>query len=145
MGVQLFSFTPDWPFLSASPCTEFFQKSFCKHLVFAPPQTVGHQITTLRTCLCFTDNNTTSTLNCNIVSEQNHSFWSRQGHLPPPFLAVHLLAVVSIDVEWCPNPLKEHVGTVCISFSHLRERPQPSLFSGIPCPLSVQLQPQPLA
>lgn len=74
------------------------------------------------------------------VSEQNCSFWSRLGHLPPLF-AVHLLAVVSMDVEWCPNPLKAHVGTVCISFSHLGERPQPSLFTGIPCPLSVQPQP----
>lgn len=62
-----------------------------------------------------------------------------------PFSAVHLLAVVSVDVEWAPNPLKVHVGTVCISFSHLGERPQPSLFTGIPCPLSVQPQPKALA
>lgn len=61
------------------------------------------------------------------------------------FFALHLLAVVSLDVEWCPNPLKAHVGTVCISFSHLGERTQPSLFTGIPCPLSLQPQPNALA
>lgn len=71
---------------------------------------------------------------------------SRRGHLPPIlFAAVHLLAVVSMDVEWRPNPLKAHVGTVCISFSHLEERPQPSPFTGIPCPLSAQPQPKALA
>lgn len=62
-----------------------------------------------------------------------------------PFFAVGLSAVVSVDVEWAPNPLKEHVGTVCISFSHLGERPQPFLFTGIPCPLSAQPQPKALA
>lgn len=71
-------------------------------------------------------------------------FWPKLGHLPP-LSAVHLLAVVSMDVEWCPNPLKAHVGTVCISFSHLGERPQPFLFTGIPCPLSLQPQPTALA
>lgn len=76
--------------------------------------------------------------------KQNCSFLYRSGHLPPLF-AVHLLAVVSMDVEWCPNPLKVHVGTVCISFSHLGERPQPSLFTGIPSPHSVQPQPTALA
>lgn len=66
------------------------------------------------------------------------------GHLPPLF-AVHLLAVVGMDVEWCPNPFKMHVGTVCISFSDLGERPEPSLFTGIPCPLSVEPLPTALA
>lgn len=83
---------------------------------------------------------------CDHRKFQNCSLRSRRGHLPPIlFAAVHLLAVVSMDVEWCPNPLKAHVGTVCISFSHLEERPQPSPFTGIPCPLSVQPQPKALA
>lgn len=76
-------------------------------------------------------------------------FLVQTGTLASPFFffffAVHLLAVVGMDVEWCPNPLKAHVGTVCISFSHLGERPQPSLFTGIPRPLSVQPQPKALA
>lgn len=85
-----------------------------------------------------------SLLTAEIFSEVELLFWPKLGHLPP-LSAVHLLAVVSMDVEWCPNPLKAHVGTVCISFSHLGERPQPFLFTGIPCPLSLQPQPTALA
>lgn len=89
----------------------------------------------------FSPNKHTTSPESHRILQQNRSLKT----IVSPFSAVHLLAVVSVDVEWAPNPLKVHVGTVCISFSHLGERPQPSLFTGIPCPLSVQPQPKALA
>lgn len=113
----------------------------------SPPTFTTHQIPSLTT-RTFTFSLSVQTHEFHFqprkVSERSCSFCSRLGHLPPLF-AVHLLAVVSMDVEWRPNPLKAHVGTVCISFSHLGERPRPSLFTGIPRPLSVQPQPTALA
>lgn len=140
MGVQLLSFTPGSAFISASPHTEVFQWSFCNRLIFTPT----HQTATARTRisrLLFPKQTHNFSTHPQTVLQQNRPLKA----LVSPFFAVRLSAVVSVDVEWAPNPLKEHVGTVCISFSHLGERPQPSLFTGIPCPLSVQPQPKALA
>lgn len=131
--------TPHW-ILSVGPLSSF--------LISSSPPTFTHQIASLRSCISglhfHLTGQKTRTHNFHFQLQKDYSVWSSPGHLPL-LSAVHLLAVVSMDVEWCPNPLKAHVGTVCISFSHLGERPQPSLFTGIPCPLSVQPQPRALA
>ncbi len=145
-----FLVSPQALFSSASPHTEFFQLGFCHHfdLIFTPHvyNSSNHIVKNMHFTFTLIVQTVTHKFHSQPqkLSEQNCSFWSSLRHLPPLF-AVHLLVVVSMDVEWCPNPLKAHVGTVCISFSHLGERPQPSLFTGIPCPLSVQPQPTALA
>lgn len=152
MGVQLLSFTPGSFFICLTPHWILSVGPLSSFLISSSPPTFTHQIASLRSCISgftFSFNGPkkkkkTDAFNCRKFQSRDYSVWSRPGHLPL-LSAVHLLAVVSMDVEWCPNPLKAHVGTVCISFSHLGERPQPSLFTGIPCPLSVQPQPRALA
>lgn len=134
-----FLVSPQAPLLSPlHPTLKSFSRAFVT--VSSSPPTFTHRTATSRTrisCLLFPK----QTHNSSTFLQQNRPLKT----LVSPFFAVRLSAVVSVDVEWAPNPLKEHVGTVCISFSHRGERPQPSLFTGIPCPLSVQPQPKALA
>lgn len=145
MGVQLLSFTPGSFFHLLHPTLNSFSWAIVIifDLIFTSHIYNSLQLFKSHIYTYFQTNYISSTLNCRMF-KRKIALWSRLGHLSP-LLAVHLLAVVSVDVEWCPNPLKAHVGTVCISFSHLGERPQPSLFTGIPCPLSLQPQPTALA
>lgn len=136
-----FLVSPQAPLLSPLHPTP---KSFSGAFVTVSSSPPTHQTATSRTRisrLLFPKQTHNFSTHPQTVLQQNRPLKT----LVSPFFAVRLSAVVSVDVEWAPNPLKEHVGTVCISFSHLGERPQPSLFTGIPCPLSVQPQPKALA